>query len=398
MKCSTVSGTVITSCRSIVYLLALLFISSCADEPNKLTEFHIYTDEISWDKKGDCSIKIIDSHHTDSAEAKVKFRGGMSSRYEKHSYAVTLWKRKAIDGLPLAKKWILNASYIDKSFMRHKLSYDLWRQMNSDNKSPHCSYVHVYENNRYAGLYILMERMDKHSLLIDSKDSTSFIFKDPPLLVPRSETNNRDSMYLATQKFPKLKKRDASIQLKQLENLIFESNDATFKQEIFSVIDINSFIDWQLIILFTNNGDGQLKNYFIYKQNANTPMKIALWDYDHSFGRDGDNEPNMLERNVTENRTELYKRLTDLNPNNFNEKLAQRWSELRKDVFTKDNLIQLINENDKIIRPNIAKNEEAWPNQAKWYFDDYDAELGVIKEYVSKQLKRLDKRFNHQEK
>ena len=382
---------------AVFILLALL---SCSPEESKLTEFHIYADEILWEKKDDCSIKIIEKTHIDSAEAKVKYRGGMSSKYEKHSYAVTLWKKKPIDGLPEAKKWVLNASYIDKSFMRHKVSFDLWRLMNPENKSPLCSYVNVYENEAYKGLYILMQRMDKHSLQIDVKDPKAFIFKEPPLLFPRKDTPNRDSMYLATQKFPKLKKGDASAQLKELEALIFDGGDEAFKSNIFKLLDRDNLIDWQLLLMLTNNGDGQLKNYYIYKQSASTPMKIALWDYDHSFGRDGDNEPNMLLRNLIEKRTRLFQRLMELNPDNFNEQMRARWIALRKSVFTNENIAKLIAENDKIIGPHITKNTELWSIKGKWYFDDndYNTELDLIKDYVSRRLKQLDKRFNHQEK
>ena len=152
--------------------------------------------------------------------------------------------------------------------------------------------------------------------------------------------------------------------------------------------------------MLTNNGDGQLKNYYIYKQSAETPMKIALWDYDHSFGRDGFNEPNMLDRNLEEKRTLLFQRLIELNPNNFNEKMSARWVELRKLVFTNGNIAKLMAENDKIIAPYITKNAERWSINSKWYFDDndYNAELELMKEYVSKRLKQLDKRFKHQEK
>ena len=382
---------------TICILLTLL---SCSSEKNNLTEFHIFADDISWDKKGNCSIKIIEKLHIDSAEAKVKFRGGMSSRYEKHSYAISLWKKKPIDGLPEAKKWVLNASYIDKSFMRHKVSFDLWRQMNSENKSPFCSYVNVSENDVYQGLYILMQRMDKHSLHVNVNDPQAFIFKEPPLLFPQKDTPNRDSMYLATQKFPKFKQGDASTQLKELEALIFDGSDEAFKHSIFKLLDRDNVIDWQLLLMLTNNGDGQLKNYYIYKQSAETPIKIALWDYDHSFGRDGDNEPNMLARNLEEKRTRLFKRLIELNPDNFNEKMRARWIELRKSIFTNENIALLMDENDKIIGPHVAKNAERWSIKSKWYFDDndYNAELVLIKEYVSKRLKQLDKRFNHQEK
>ncbi len=51
------------------------------------------------------------------------------------------------------------------------------------------------------------------------------------------------------------------------------------------------------MLLLSNNGDGVMKNFLLYKIDSNTPFRIALWDYDHSFGRDGDNELNLMETN-----------------------------------------------------------------------------------------------------
>ena len=49
---------------------------------------------------------------------------------------------------------------------------------------------------------------------------------------------------------------------------------------------MENLIDWHILLLFTNNGDGLMKNYYFYKMDSETPFRFAIWDYDHTFGRD----------------------------------------------------------------------------------------------------------------
>jgi len=74
--------------------------------------------------------------------------------------------------------WILNASYIDKTFMRHKLSYDLFREMSENNKAPVSSYIQLFDNDEYQGIYLLMQEMTASSLEMNKGDSEAALFKD----------------------------------------------------------------------------------------------------------------------------------------------------------------------------------------------------------------------------
>jgi hypothetical protein len=380
-------------------VLVLLF-ASCEDSASTcsdLTDFAISSDHIDFEKKAPCELTTGRCGERHTAAATVKYRGNSSARFPKHSYTVELEDKKAFGKLSKSKHWVLNASYIDKSFMRHKLSFDLFRQMDPDNKAPRCEYVTVHENNADQGLYVLMERMDKQRLQLKKKDAMAFISKEPPLFYTPDPAENRDSLYRASMEFPKQRDRkNPDTGLQHLEWLIFQADDATFKREIFRVIDFDNFIDWQLIILFTNNDDGQLKNYYIYRPNDNARMRIALWDYDHTFGRTGNSgKPNMLVRRVDEKRNPLYRRLIELNPNGFNEQLAKRWKQLRKSVFTEKNIDRMIAENDRIIAPYSARNAKIWPVDGAFYYDKstYQDELKRIRTFVGKRLKQLDERF-----
>ena len=94
--------------------------------------------------------------------------------------------------MPENRSWILNASYIDKTFMRHKLCYDLFNMMGDNDLAPRCAYALVRENNRPQGLYVVMQRLNKHVLKIDDSDPEAVIFKEPKLFYPDSKMPARD--------------------------------------------------------------------------------------------------------------------------------------------------------------------------------------------------------------
>jgi len=171
----------------------------------------------------------------------------------------------------------------------------------------------------------------------------------------------------------------------------------TFSKEIGSWVDISNVIDWQIILLFSNNGDGIMKNFYLYKLDKNTPFRFAIWDYDHSFGRDGDNELNLMERELDCNRSVLFERLSKIPTIGYLDKLKNRWFELREqNIISLENFEKHINENDKIIENEIQKNVQKWPNNSKWYYDDngYKKELDLMRRFVKLRLSQLDDYFN----
>lgn len=382
---------------SLLFIILFFFIS-CSDE--KFPSINIIVDEpIGWDKKQSCS--VIYSYKTTSKtlEAEVKCRGGMSSRYFKHSYALELKEKNNLLGINHDDDWILNANYIDKTFMRHKISYDLYRQMNTKNIAAKSSYINVYINNNYNGLYVLMEEVNGKMVGLDKKDSLSMLFKDPPIFFREKLSSVQDSLNYYLQKFPKIKTKDHTEYLEKFIDFIFNSSDSVFAENISYWIDIDNVIDWHILLLFTNNSDGIMKNFLLYKLNSNTPFRIAIWDYDHSFGRDGDNELNMMRTELDCNRSILLKRLNEIESTNYNFKLKERWHYLRKkNIISTENFNEHISTNHQIIQQEIDKNFDKWPINDKWYFDDnnYIEELDLMREFVKIRIDKLDNYFAYQ--
>lgn len=359
--------------------------------PSKVYSIGLDSDDvIKFDTKAQC--RIIDNGN--KLPGRTHFRGGYSSRFGKHSYAVKIDKKHSIAGLPEDKDFILNASFIDKTFIRHKLSFDLFRMMNPDNKAPLCTYAELYTNGKYNGLYVVMQKMDASTLGIDKTDNSSVIFKDPPIFY-ENRIVPQDSSNYYQQTYPKKKKEDRTYQAEELHNFIFLADDSTFNSKVADIFDLSNIADWHILLLLTNNGDGIRKNFFLYKCNDSIPYRIALWDYDHSFGRDGDGEYNMLSRNVDMNRNQLICRL--MRTAEYRQMIIRRWEELRnKKIIDIDNIVDIINANATIIRDAAIRDTTIWPisSESDFFNDtDFDKEIRIMKDFVALNVQRLDSCF-----
>jgi spore coat protein CotH len=163
-------------------------------------------------------------------------------------------------------------------------------------------------------------------------------------------------------------------------------------------VDIENIIDWHIFLLFSNNGDAIMKNFYLYKLDQFTPFRIAIWDYDHSFGRESDNERNLMERELNCNRSILLERLTNISEIGYSHKIKTRWFELReKKIISIANFEKHIIKNDKIIGSEVEENFDKWMINSKWYYDDndYNQELNLMRDFVKIRTEQLDEYFNN---
>lgn len=379
----------------MIALLSGLLLISCSGKP-ELPALEICAEgDITWD--GWTPVQFV--ANGDTLNARTHFRGGISSAYPKHSLSLKLDEKRELCGLPKDKDWILNANYIDKTFMRHKISYDLFRRMNFEvNRAPLCAYATLSVNGEKQGLYVVMQKLDASTLGIAKKDSSAVIFKEPPLLYEeRIVPQDSDNYYQQT--FPKKRKQNRTAQIEALRSFLFDSNDEKFRSEAASLLDLDNIADWQLLIMLSNNADGMLKNFFLYKVDDQTPFRVAPWDYDHSFGRDGDNEYNMLSDTVDCNRSVLLRRLMEWPE--YRQLLTDRWHNLREvGIVSEKVLNEMIDDNRKSIVKAVKDNEELWPVDGEAYYDGnhFDEEVAIIRTFLHSNIERMDSYFGYTSK
>jgi hypothetical protein len=382
--------------KHLLIILTVLIIISCGDKI--IPTLNIKKDgAIGQKEKERCIIVYSDSKKYELI-GKIKSRGGISIKYHKQSFSLELEKKYSFANLPNDDDWIINANYIDKTFMRHKISYDLFREMNSKNVASKSTFINVSVNDKYRGLNVLMEKTNASMIGLNKRDTMAMLFKDPPVFRKEIPTKVQDSLNYYQQKYPKINKSDKSHYIEEFKNFLFYTSDNEFSKKIDTWVDISNVIDWHIILLFSNNSDGIMKNFYLYKLDKNTPFRFAIWDYDHSFGRDGDNEHNLMERELNCNRSILLERLSNISDIGYLFRLKNRWFELRKqNIISIKNIEKHIIENDRLINRDVIKNFERWPINSKWYYDDngYSQELDLMRDFVKIRIIQLDEYFNN---
>ncbi|MDD4150759.1 MAG: CotH kinase family protein [Bacteroidales bacterium] len=391
-----------SSLKSLILISQILLLSSLSACQNQsiektLPEIHIFPSKtINFENKENCLMVFEDNGIIHSLSAKIKCRGGYSSKFYKHSYRIELNQKLSPFGLPREDDWILNANYIDKTFMRHKLSYDLFRLMGENNLAPECLYVNVKVNNAYNGLYVLMQRINGKFCNLNKKDDKAFVCKDPLVFFDKIPEELLKNGNYHDQKYPETTKHDFTAMLDEFREFVFRSSDSVFLADIGKRIDINNVLDWHILLLLTNNADGLNKNFYLYRIDSKTPMRIAIWDYDHSFGRDGDNELNMLTHEIDCSRNIMLKRLMEIDNSEYPNMLKVRWLQLREsNIISISELKKMILINHFIIKNDIDKNFEKWPVNSEDYFDEnnYSQEIAILTQFIELRIPQLDNYF-----
>jgi len=413
--------------RSMPILACFCFLLySCDFQTKKLAKFELEfnAEKINIGDYVNGQISYQDRNGSFNAEnvpIKIKYRGNASSLHPKKNFSLKLSEKLCFIKSRCHKRWKLNAEYTDKTFMRNKLSYDLFSQLSPKNIAPRINYVEVKVNNSYGGLYSLTERVDSELLGFIKQDTNAVLFKDAPISYPTDEHEKRHEDFIAysnwaefykgfseksmeklikrvyyNQRYPKINKSDKSYLIHHLTNFIFNSTDEEFKnEETFNAhFDINNLIDWHLLLLVSNNGDGLVKNFYLYRQGSKMPFKICPWDYDHGFGRDGGGELN-LDEFINLDEIAILNRLLKTNAFNYREKLLNKFLLLKeKNILTKSNIHNMIDDNVSILNPHMKKNEELWPLDHIDFFNkknNFFSEVTLMKVWVEKRLPKVEK-------
>lgn len=358
---------------------------------DSIDAIYIYaTQAIGWDKKQPCEIKFCQT--CDTMQGKLKNRGGISSQFYKHSFSLNLKKDTVLfSNWKKDDDFIINATYIDKTMMRHELSYFMFNQLSPQNITSKCAYKHVYLNDNYEGLYVVMQEVDKSLVGIDKTKEGSYLLKDGGLFREDLSTfQAQDSGNIFQIKHPKKFTATDVSSIQSLWSFLHESTDEEFIANVASLFDFDQMVDYHLLLLLTNNGDGVVKNFYWYKNPAH-PWRIVPWDYDDSFGRNGDNtlqtNESGWERNI------LLKRLFDLNVNDYRNLLNAKWEAVKSNQLSYAQIHNFILLKQAQLQSiGLDKNIEKWPIDGQGYADKatFEEEIILMDTWIQQRLPKID--------
>ncbi len=366
----------------------------------------------------------------------IEIRGQSSQSFPKKGYGIELRDEAGEDlsvsllGMPAEADWVLSAPFSDKSMLRNAISYELGRKMGS-NWQPRFRFCEVYLNGSYIGVYMLIEKIKRGSERVDinklkpdeiSGDNLTggYIVKVDKIHDLASNeyfyTNPTNRYYNArnyafTYVYPKYdeivvqQKTYIKDYLTTLENTL---NASSFKDPLIGFrkyMDINSFIDFQIINELGNNVDGYRYSTFFYKKKDSDGGKFyagPLWDFDLCYGNVDYNAPNLATQGWLyphfgpDEGFPMHWWMRLMEDEDYRKAFSARWKSLRAGPFSTDSIMADLDADIQYMGEAINRNFTTWPILGVYvwpnYFvgSTYQEEITYLKTWITKRLNWMD--------
>ncbi|MBN2236044.1 MAG: CotH kinase family protein, partial [Bacteroidales bacterium] len=366
----------------------------------------------------------------------IEIRGQSSQMFPKKSFGLETRDELgegvnvSLLGMPEEEDWILSAPYSDKTMLRNALTYQLGAKMGS--WQPRFKFCEVYINSVYQGVYMLTEKIKRGSDRVDvnklkpeeisGDDLTGgYILKVDKIWDLTTDEyfytypsvryyNARD--YAFTYEYPKAEdivseqKQYIYNYLVQFQNTL---NGSLFKDPVNGYgkyIDINSFVDFQIMNELANNVDGYRYSTFFYKKKDSDGGKLfagPLWDFNLGYGNVDYSPMNLATDQwlyphygpYEEYPMHWWARLME-DPV-YQEALYKRWTELRSGPFRTYSIMTDISLFTSSLADAIDRNFEKWPIIGQYVWPNYNyqntsyqQEIDYLKNWVIARLNWMD--------
>lgn len=339
---------------------------------------------------------------TSSSILEAHIRGNTSRVYPKKGYKLTLKKqkksgdivadKKSLFGLRSDDEWILKAMYTDSSKIRDKLNADLWSEIGavrSDFPSAYfgtrMTYVEVFFNHEYWGLYVLAEPVDSKQLnrtKLNEGKAEEYSYKSvTPQTLSTEELLNQSEYGLNLDGYELKGKRD-TVDRSNWEPLLDYlklrdlTTDEEFRNTASTLTDregaLNVWMFLQAVLGIDNRGKNM---YYVAKQTASGPkLYFAPWDMDLTWGDAlSENEDGGDAAWKVGLFTGLYSerinwsygdRLVELDVDGSRDYVNRTWKSLREGVLSEESLTERIDDLAHQVQDSgaYARNEERWPD------------------------------------
>jgi hypothetical protein len=383
-------------------------------------------------------------------QAGISIRGQTSSGFPKRPYRLELQDAAGLNrsagllGLPSGNDWVLYNPYSDKPFLQNFLAFELFEKMG--HYSVRRRFIEVFVNTAggrisyprdYAGIYILLEKIGVDKDRVPIQKLTPYNVTEPEITGGYMFKKDKDSagdldFFTAggTGFSPQwLKIHEPNPReitspqldwlvgyLERFEQVLYASNwkTATGTNHYSAYIDADSFVDYHWIVEFTKQIDGyRLSNYMQKDRDGKIKME-PIWDWNLSFGNadylDGYITSGWYYRLIGENEHVWLRRLmcgttsatgTAGDPD-FNQRIADRWSELRTNVFAASNVLARVDELASLLSEAATRDFQkfprlgtyVWPNPSFYVTPTtYAGIINAMKNWIQGRYNWIDSQF-----
>lgn len=346
------------------------------------------------------TLKYVSEELEFESYATIKWQGNSSLRFKKKNYNIKLYsdenreeKYKVDTGWGNEYKYCLKANFIDQTHARNivtaSLSADIQKKYNLFENTPNYGVidgfpVEVYNNNEFLGLYTWNIPKDEWLLGLD-KNNTNHIAIMPK--EPDGENYSAYDSYDVNTDWEFEAGYEQSInKFNRVLKFIIDSNNEEFKTNFEKYFNLDATLNYYVLLEMAMLIDNVDRNIIMVTYDGNI-WYPTHYDLDISWGT-----------NWTGLRTHRY--TTDIETyfegnlffikfrDNFKEEIANRYFELRKDIFTKDYILNKFEDFSKLIpETSIQKEKERW-----YELRGYD--YNQISSFLDTRIPLIDKKMN----
>ena len=345
----------------------------------------------------------------------IETRGGYSQYFPKKTYDIEL-RKDTITGesrdLQFGKlrdddDWILDALYNEPIRIRSFMTHKLWLAMHQptyQDKEPEAKagadvmWVEVFLQDTYRGIYALSEQVDRKLLKLKKfkeGEVRGELFKgehwsDAVLLwrAPPFDTTARDwESY--QMKYPDQEDTTDWTSFHRFVSFVVNADSVSFTDSIGSQFNLSNAADYFILMNVTRATDNRGKNIYVARYTKDASYFYVPWDLDGTWGQRWDGAEEDVTDDILSNG--MYKKLIKLNAQEFNERLVQRWYELRRGgVLSDEAIADLIDETHATLLDNNIYERE----QLVWKKYAYDStSITYLKSWIERRLAYLDEYF-----
>jgi hypothetical protein len=224
----------------------------------------------------------------------LRLRGNTSLSAKKKSFKISFNAYESGREYQQVRKLNLLGSHNDPTMIREKLFYNVWEKAGAPPRRG--SFVKLYINNVYRGLYANMEEIDKQwlSRAYGNNDGNLYKCTWPADLV---YLGNDAATYKTILNNPTTRAYDLTTneteddysRLVELITALNQPVDANFATNISAILHVQSVLKALALDVATGNWDDYFynkNNYYLYDNTATGRFEFLTFDTDNTFGVD----------------------------------------------------------------------------------------------------------------
>ncbi len=342
----------------------------------------------------------------------IQVRGRGNSTWDlfpKKPYRLKLADRQPLLGMPSSRDWVLLANYSDKTMLRNALAMQLGTAIGMP-WAPRSAFVEVYINDRYEGVYQLIENikiaagrveideLDEDDVAADvvtggyllevdfrrdgytietAHEQLPIVFQDPEEPAQAQEAYVRDY-------------------LDGFETVLRSGDFADPATGYAAYIDVDSFVRWFLVNEVFRNYDARMAtSCWMYKPRGGKLHMGPLWDFDIAAGNinygDGFLTSGWWVRDAP-----WFSRLFE-DPA-FAARARQIWNEMRAEQLPQ--MLLSLRTRAASLQQAQLNNFQRWPTLEVYVWPNfripgsYEGELDYLESWLTARIAWMDSQFD----